>query len=128
MNSNEDCVDVDECLGNNDCDSNAQCSNSVGNYVCSCKQGFIGDGKSCACESGFDIASNGTCVDVDECAEKNDCDKNAKCENNAGSYTCDCNHGFHGNGKTCECLGLTDSNGGCTVTNKDNGFIEKLVN
>ena len=40
--------DVDECQdGSNDCDENAECSNTVGNYTCSCSHGYTGDGKNC---------------------------------------------------------------------------------
>ncbi|MCA9515992.1 MAG: carboxypeptidase regulatory-like domain-containing protein, partial [Myxococcales bacterium] len=49
-------VDVDECGDDalNDCDANATCENTVGSYVCTCDDGWDGDGTSCA--------------DVDECA------------------------------------------------------------
>ena len=39
-------------------------------------------------------------VDDDECAS-NPCDRNAKCTNNPGSFTCLCNNGYIGDGKTC---------------------------
>ena len=29
------------------CDSNAVCSNTEGSYVCSCVEGYTGDGKTC---------------------------------------------------------------------------------
>ena len=42
-------LDIDECKGsNNVCDENANCSNTVGFYNCTCKEGFIGDGRSCS--------------------------------------------------------------------------------
>jgi len=52
-------ADVDECLDAdaNDCSENAHCVNTVGSYECSCKDGFIDDGRdelagrSCAIES-----------------------------------------------------------------------------
>ena len=42
-------------------------------------------------------------LDVDECTMKEqNCDENANCENiPAGSYTCTCQEGFHGDGKIC---------------------------
>ena len=40
--------------------------------------------------------------DVDECsADPQLCDQNAECYNVIGSYTCKCETGFTGNGKTC---------------------------
>ena len=36
--------------------------------------------------------------DINECIS---CDKNAKCNNSLGSYTCECNEGFSGDGTTC---------------------------
>ena len=40
-------------------------------------------------------------TDVDECASMMPCDKNAKCTNTDGSFSCSCNPGYIGNGKTC---------------------------
>ena len=42
--------DVDECtFGTHDCDdsSRANCTNTEGSFICECKPGYIGDGKSC---------------------------------------------------------------------------------
>ncbi|CAH3152005.1 unnamed protein product, partial [Pocillopora meandrina] len=45
----KDCTeDVDECsLGKHKCDSNAECTNTLGSYSCKCKEGFSGDGQTC---------------------------------------------------------------------------------
>ena len=41
-------VDDDECLKTPSvCDINANCKNTLGSYLCSCKEGFKGDGKTC---------------------------------------------------------------------------------
>ena len=40
-------------------------------------------------------------ADVDECTYMMPCDKNAKCSNSDGSFSCACNPGYIGNGKTC---------------------------
>ncbi len=39
---------MDECSASiSVCDVNADCQNTVGSYICSCKAGFTGDGKTC---------------------------------------------------------------------------------
>lgn len=40
--------DADECkLEIDECSVNADCGNTPGSYRCRCKDGFIGDGKTC---------------------------------------------------------------------------------
>ena len=40
--------DEDECLKTPPvCDVNANCNNTLGSYLCFCKEGFMGDGKTC---------------------------------------------------------------------------------
>ena len=42
-------VDIDECAANtHSCHMNAMCSNTEGSYLCACKAGYSGDGKSCS--------------------------------------------------------------------------------
>ena len=41
-------TDVDECsLRPDSCDTNANCSNTVGSYRCACNTGYSGDGFTC---------------------------------------------------------------------------------
>ena len=41
-------LDDDECLKTPPvCDVNANCKNTLGSYLCSCIEGFTGDGKTC---------------------------------------------------------------------------------
>lgn len=43
-----------------------------------------------------------TNVDINECeGNVSPCDVNAQCYNNQGSYYCECNVGYNGNGKVC---------------------------
>ena len=39
-------ADVDEC-GGDPCDSEADCNNTVGSFMCTCCTGFSGDGMTC---------------------------------------------------------------------------------
>ena len=41
-------TDIDECENElHDCDMNATCTNTIGNFECTCNDGFLGDGKIC---------------------------------------------------------------------------------
>ena len=41
--------DIDECADSrdNNCSSNANCSDTIGSYACTCKVGYTGDGFTC---------------------------------------------------------------------------------
>ena len=53
------------------------------------------------CTEGF-IPQDSECVDVDECAAtESPCDENASCNNSEGSFECECNAGYDGDGTTC---------------------------
>ena len=46
--------DVDECMSELDnCDKDAECTNTIGNFTCACNTGFNGDGYSCSMFGGF---------------------------------------------------------------------------
>ena len=41
-------ADIDECEdGTDGCNGNADCSNTIGSYTCSCLSGYSGDGTNC---------------------------------------------------------------------------------
>ncbi|XP_078382516.1 uncharacterized protein LOC144665202 [Oculina patagonica] len=108
-------TDLDECSTHTyTCDVNADCTNTVGSYSCSCKTGYTGDGQ--------------TCMDIDECSSNShSCDVNAVCSNNHGSHTCTCKVGYSGDGKSCtdidECVsGVHDCHSSASCTNTVGSF------
>ncbi|XP_053372749.1 uncharacterized protein LOC123561027 [Mercenaria mercenaria] len=88
------CVtDVDECSSDvNPCTESHKtvCENNLGSYLCKCVDGF-------------ELDSNGTCVDIDEC-DRNTHDCVQRCNNTIGSYNCSCDVGYTGTLNDCsEC-------------------------
>ncbi|KAI1886450.1 hypothetical protein AGOR_G00195880 [Albula goreensis] len=84
------CSDIDECTENPSvCGPNANCSNTVGGYSCSCHHGY-------RAPPGVTLTNDThSCQDVDECQENSKiCGPNASCSNTMGSYTCQCDAGF----------------------------------
>jgi len=122
-------VDINECESNTDnCNENADCTNTEGSFTCSCNPGYTGDGVSCTnineCELGtpcdpnanctdtvgsFDCLCNAgytgnglVCINIDECEMGTDnCDENADCTDTIGSFSCACNSGYSGDGVNC---------------------------
>ena len=71
----------------------AYCTNTLGNYFCSCREGYTGDGHKC--------------TDIDECADPvlaSRCVRNAECCNLPAHFVCKCQPGFEGDGEV-ECRG-----------------------
>ena len=109
---------MDECSQNTDnCDTNAICSNTPGSFVCQCEEGFSGDGISCSSKAihfkwfidhfrkfftqVFIFKDNYLFIlDINECLT-NPCNLNARCTDNQGSFVCQCNAGYSGNGFVC---------------------------
>lgn len=73
--------DVNECEPN-PCGENAVCKDTVGSYVCACKEDYTGD------------PFKG-CTDIDECATlEKPCGTHAICENAVPGYNCICPQGY----------------------------------
>lgn len=83
-------TDIDECLNGTACDVIADCLNTNGSYVCTCPDGYRGNGID-------------NCTNINECQENiDDCAMRASCTDTDGGYNCTCNDGYAGNGTICE--------------------------
>ena len=89
LEDGDSCRDVDECAaGLHDCDTNAECINLPGSFLCQCLAGYSGDGKrgNCAliCGDGLTMLTHEPCddgntVNGDGCDEKCQIEDNVKC-------------------------------------------------
>lgn len=94
-----------------DCDVNANCSDTNDSYNCTCAAGFRGDGR--------------TCTDINEC-QNTSCHVNATCTNVPGSYECNCLAGFKGDGAICKDINECDTfecHPNATCTNHVGSFL-----
>ncbi|CAL1545513.1 unnamed protein product [Lymnaea stagnalis] len=92
---NGKCVDINECsFPSQVC--HQICTNTIGSYLCSCKQGF---------RLGSDL---NTCFDINECQDMTtSCQQ--RCVNNEGSYTCNSLHGYDIHIDSSGCILLLDA-------------------
>ncbi|XP_078662840.1 protein kinase C-binding protein NELL2-like isoform X2 [Branchiostoma floridae x Branchiostoma belcheri] len=99
------CKETDHCLDGNECHSNATCVNMPTGYTCVCKEGFLGDGRTCTgntdvvIQKAFRLFRSFNIEDVDECASigspySHKCGDNTRCVNLPGSYICECLPGY----------------------------------
>ncbi|XP_076966480.1 adhesion G protein-coupled receptor E1 [Callospermophilus lateralis] len=81
---------VNECADTTTCPAYATCTNTVGSYYCTCKQGFLSsNGQNQFRGPGVE------CEDVDECTESPPrCGPHSVCKNMLGRYRCSCLPGF----------------------------------
>ena len=108
-------ADINECDESNNCHENAQCTNTVGNYTCSCNPGYTGDGINCTSKLQYTVMfsfmksvipmqlfSVTIIIDINECElETYSCHSNANCTDTDGSFNCTCREGFEGDGLNC---------------------------
>ncbi|XP_070581750.1 hemicentin-1-like isoform X2 [Ptychodera flava] len=88
------CRDVNECEYRNPCPRGMGCVNMPGSFRCEN-----------TCERGYKVASNGSCVDIDECmTRQHRCSYNQVCKNTPGGYECSCPRGYRsdGMGRVCQ--------------------------
>ncbi|TNM94233.1 hypothetical protein fugu_002409 [Takifugu bimaculatus] len=143
------CYDIDECAESlTSCGAHSQCVNLPGSHRCQCQSGFeFGfDGRTCvgkkhSCRvshvagptllylidfSLMVFLTDDDCTfvflsDIDECGSS-PCHINARCLNGLGSFDCQCQPGFYGDGLLCSqpTDGIQDS-----FTN--NNIIKKMM-
>ena len=102
------------------CDENANATMYNGELECYCKDGFYGNGSYCRGQfvntvqfsklkqnmqvklvSTFFVSFFYILLDINECENDCACHQNATCNNTYGSYECQCQHGFTGDGMNC---------------------------
>jgi hypothetical protein len=98
---NDDCsLDIDECdltqwvktdEKPTPCTGEQVCINNDGGYRCDCASGYKAGEK------------NGTCVNIDECAQGHECGAHSTCKDLPGSVTCECHTGYFTNEETNQC-------------------------
>ena len=60
-------------------------------------------------------------TDVDECEQnQHNCHTNAACMNTVGSYTCQCNTGFQGDGRNC-------TGSLCPMSSHEQGLLAAVI-
>ena len=96
------CVDIDECSDSalNNCDPNATCANTDGDFTCTCNAGFSGDGITCAPDA--------TCGD-------NNIDAGEDCDGDTLPSGTACPAGYTGSPLCENAPGNTDGDGTCTL-------------
>jgi len=82
------------------------CTNTLGNYQCSCPLGFTGNARD-------------KCTDINECSQtfgpNGKCGYSAVCTNTIGSFSCRCPPGSNGDPfSRCVTEHICDANTGCT--------------
>ncbi|CAF3894012.1 unnamed protein product [Adineta steineri] len=105
-NTTNSCTDINECDIESNCDDKTSyCTNTIGSYICTCKNGYT-------------LASN-SCIDINECEISTSCTNymNTDCINMPGSYECRCKFGYSINGdKETLMQNVLNTTGSCLIT------------
>uniref|UniRef100_A0A8D0B1Y7 Nidogen 2 n=1 Tax=Sander lucioperca TaxID=283035 RepID=A0A8D0B1Y7_SANLU len=97
------CYDINECdEGLSSCGAHSQCVNLPGSHRCQCQSGyeFGFDGRTCPAGVFFSSSAPSFFLDIDECSST-PCHISARCINGLGSFLCQCQPGFYGDGFYC---------------------------
>ncbi|XP_046985790.1 fibulin-1-like isoform X5 [Schistocerca americana] len=126
------CEDDDECLLGTDTCRNLgpmwQCRNTLGSFRCEKKRCGdkeillkTGECRSVVCNPGYEIGSQGRCVDINECENPGACKRNQRCVNEMGSYRCvnllHCAEGYELNPEGTQCFDIDE----CLLNKHDCG-------
>ena len=99
LSQSADCSDVDECIASSTCpETNEECQNIQGSYICECK-------------TGFERSEISQCIDIDECTLSVDLCPGPfdNCENNIGSFDCPCDSpGYQRASESVDCSDINE--------------------
>lgn len=127
-------IDIDECLDNNGWCSQL-CTNTNGNYTCSCSSGYQFSSDGISCDGGYTLpykyiysfmTAHATCSpDINECSDANMCEQ--LCRNTVGSYMCSCASGYILSGDNVTCTKAAEATASTTTTSAVIGAFAILI-
>ena len=113
------CRDIDECE-QNPCHATAVCTNTPGNFICTCPEGLVGDPVRGGCRNAGECFTDNDCPDSALCDDskcKNPCElpgicgENANCRSSGHKASCQCQGNARGDPKIgCLRIECSDNN------------------